>query len=119
MEYYFYSSEIGLRGAVNYKRIKASLADTKEKAVELAQRNNGVSQDNPVGFIYSCRVMDINRPGQSINNAYKSDLPVVITGCEYLENIYAEIEENKNCAMSSDNIIIPQEKVKTDTENEK
>ena len=90
--WYFYSDEIGLKGLVNYKRIKAVLADTKEKAVSLAERKYKVNRENPVGFIYTCRVMEINSPVQSINNAYKSERPVVITGCEYLEDIYTEID---------------------------
>ena len=91
MNYYFYSREIGLKGAMNYKRVKAMLAQTKEKAVQLAESRMGVDRENPVGFIYSCRVMNINNGGASINNAYKSEMPLVITGCEYLEDIYTEI----------------------------
>ncbi len=100
MAYYFYSGEIGLKGAVNYKRIKALLADTQEKAIKLAEAKYGVSRENPVGFIYSCRVMDINNAGRSINNAYKSDKPVVITGCEYLEDIYTEMDRINNDAIT-------------------
>ncbi|MBQ8603414.1 MAG: hypothetical protein IJ410_01030 [Oscillospiraceae bacterium] len=91
MIYYFYSRDIGLKGAVNYKRIKALLADTREKAVKLAEVKYGISRDKPVGFVYSCRVMNITNGGASINNAYKSEMPVVITGCEYVEDIYTEI----------------------------
>jgi len=96
MTYYFYSAEAGLKGMINYKRIKAMLADTQAKAVTAAEERYKVSRQNPVGFIYSCRVMDINNAGRSINNAYKSDKPVVITGCEYLENIYTEMDEMSN-----------------------
>ena len=100
MTWYFYSGEIGLKGAVNYKRIKAMLADSKEKAVAVAERRGDVNRDMPVGFIYSCRVMDINNRGQSINNAYKSDRPVIITGCEYVEDIYAELYKIYNDAVT-------------------
>ncbi len=96
MTYYFYSAEAGLKGMINYKRIKAMLAETQAKAVIVAETRYKVSRDNPVGFIYSCRIVDVNTTQQSINNAYKSDKPVVITGCEYLEDIYTEMDSINN-----------------------
>ncbi len=80
MIYYFYSENGGLKGLLNYKRMKISLFETRGQAVEYACGKQG---EKPVGYIYSCTQLG----GRYFNNAYKSEHPLQITGCEKLEDL--------------------------------
>lgn len=79
MIYYFYSEKAGLKGLINYRLVKDSLYTEKEKAVEYGLKKQGKS----VGYIYKCTQLG----GRYFNNAYKTEHPVQITGCEKLEDL--------------------------------
>ena len=78
MIYYFYSIQKGLIGLINYKLVQNSLKTDKIKLIEELKK-----QGKTQGYVYSCRQKD----GQFFNNAYKSQHPVEITGCEKLEDL--------------------------------
>ena len=79
MIYYFYSEKAGLKGLVNHRFVKESLYTEKEKAVEYGLKKYG----KPVGYIYKCTQLG----GRYFNNAYKTEHPVQITGCEKMEDL--------------------------------
>ena len=79
---------------MNFRLLKADMYTDKRKCIENAQREYGVGKENPEGFIYTCRKINNVKTGENLNHRYKSDVPVWITGCEYLADIYAE-DKNK------------------------
>lgn len=83
MNYYFYSEKQGLIGLINHRLVKDILFDSKEKAVEYAFEKMKIPKESPAGYIYKCR----QKGGEYFNNAYKTEHPVEIIGCEKLENL--------------------------------
>lgn len=92
MEYYFYSTNAKLRGMMNFKMLKPDLHTDKFDALKAAECFHGVSRENPVGFIYSCRRISNISFGENLNHGYKSETPVWINGCEYITDIYEEFD---------------------------
>jgi len=86
MNYYFYSEKSGIKGLLNYKRMKIYLFDSRQQAVEYAVEKYSVTKENPVGYIYSCAAVGMKQ-GENLNSGYKSDVPVQVTGCVPVENL--------------------------------
>ena len=78
---------------MNFRLLKRDLYTDKSRCVARAVRSYGISRENPVGFIYSCRKMNNIKTGENLNHGYKSETPVWITGCEYVADIYADNTE--------------------------
>ena len=75
---------------MNFKLLKSDLYTDRWSAVKAAERDYGISEEKPDGFIYACRRMTNIKAGENMNHGYKSETPVWINGCEDVENIYAE-----------------------------
>ncbi len=90
MEYYFYSKEKNLKGFINTKLYSSILKENLEQALKYRLEKYGVSEDNPVGFIYKCKAVTTVKQKENINGAYKSLPPLQITGYTSLKDIYTE-----------------------------
>ena len=73
MTYYFYSEKENLKGLLAYNLYKRLLCDSLEKAV----------RGKTTGYIYSCE----QATGKNINGGYKSNNPLLITGCKAVNEL--------------------------------
>ena len=73
MTYYFYSEIKNLKGLLAYNLYKRFLCDSEEKA----------ARGKTTGYIYSCKQAE----GKNINGGYKSNNPLLITGCKAVKGL--------------------------------
>ncbi len=84
MDYYFFSTDSDIRGPIPRKGKTAGqsylLSSDADEAVRLWKERNGNSEEVIRGFIYRCIQTPAEKMGKegSINNAYRSEAPLMI-----------------------------------------